>query len=142
MKTYLKDLTPEEIIRRLKNGEVPKSPLSREIIKLVDGVLFMKKEDGSIIVNPRFEITSDLYFETEEPFEIKETGFYRTRVGAKVYVNSIDENRKKVIGGVIEWADKYYYWDRNGVYCSGREDAKDIISKWEETLLPNITGKM
>ena len=136
MKTYLKNLTPEEIIKRLKNGEIIKTEENRDdiCIKYYDGVICRAYKDGSFTINAGF--TNDnicgYYFETEEPFEIKETGFYETRVGAKVYVNSIDENRKKVIGGVIEFADKYFYWNRNGVYCSDREDAKDIIGKWED----------
>jgi hypothetical protein len=133
MKTYIKNLTPEEIIKRLKNGEIVKIENSKEYFKMIDGVVCRFFDYGDIgIGSVLFKEPDDVYFETEEPFEIKETGFYMTRACAKVYVNSIDENRKKVIGGVIEWEDKYFYWNKNGVYCSGREDAKDIIGKWKD----------
>ena len=130
MKTYIKDLTPEEIIKRLKNGEVFKSRLRSDEIKLVDGVLFMKKEDGSVIINPRFEITSDLYFETEEPFEIKEAGFYKTRDGRKVFVSKIYDD---CIIGLIDGEEELQNWNLNGfVFNDKREENQDIISKWED----------
>lgn len=39
MKTYLKDLTPEEIIQRLKNGEILHPVNPDFYIKMIDGVL-------------------------------------------------------------------------------------------------------
>lgn len=130
MKTYLKDLKPEEIIKRFKKGEVSKSILNSNITKLVDGVLFMKKGDGSIIVNPRFEITSDLYFETEEPFEIKETGLYRTRDGRKAFVSKIYDVYAL---GLIMDDEEFVEWCLDGfIFDDKREDNQDIISKWED----------
>lgn len=36
MKTYLKDLTPEEIIKRLKNGEIIK--FAQQVLKQIEDV--------------------------------------------------------------------------------------------------------
>ncbi len=130
MKTYLKNLTPEEIIKRLKNGETPKSRLRSDEIKLVDGVLFMKKEDGSVIINPRFEITSDLYFETEEPLTFEQGKFYKTREGKKAYISRITTT---YIYGIITGKTSLDTWNLEGMHWYKESPHKnDLISKWEE----------
>lgn len=130
MKTYLKDLTPEEIIKRLKNGEVPKSLLNRGIIKLVDGVMFMAKTDGSIIINPRLEITYDLYFETEEPLTFEEGKFYKTRDGKKAYISRITTT---YIYGIITEKTSSETWELDGTHWNKEHPHKnDLISKWED----------
>lgn len=81
-KTYLNTLKPEEVIKRLKNGEFIKCESSDKVFHMIDGILVNEDSEKSIIVYPCFEISEQvdyLYFEEEEPFEITETGIFKTR---------------------------------------------------------------
>ena len=132
MKTYLKDLTPEEIIKRLKNGESVKVDCydceDRIIyIKMIDGIICRFFDDGDIMIGTGFGI-ENCYFETEEHFEIKETGLYVTRDGIEAYISKID---KDYVYGVINNNNLMNIWHKNGMLDLGEENDLDIISKWE-----------
>lgn len=136
MKTYVKDLTPEEIIKRLKNGEVVKIKDSKEYFKMIDGVICRFFSYGDVgIGSLLYTEPDDVYFETEELFEIKETGLYKTRCGRKVFVSDISLNpdRTYKISGIIEGDKLSSNWTvyGNAVESGDYESTDDIISKWE-----------
>lgn len=137
MKTYLKDLTPEEIIKRLKNGEIIKSEEDDDIIiRYYDGVIYSSsKRFGGYKINVSFvtDAACKYYFETEEPFEIKETGLYKTRDGRKVFVSHIgDSDNTYNVSGIIlnDYLSKN--WTIKGRINTGYKGHEDIISKWED----------
>lgn len=135
MKTYLKDLTLEEIIKRLKNEEVIYFDLAKQVhIKMIDGIICKFFGAKDVEINHFFSMTdSSYYFETEEPFEIKETGLYKTRSGRKVFVSDISKkpNRIYKISGIIEGDALSSNWPVYGSETMGVV-SNDIISKWEE----------
>lgn len=134
MKTYLKDLTTEEIIKRLKNGEVAKTGNDKDYYKMIDGVICYYCSDGDDGIGTIIYKKSDnAYFETEEPFEIKEAGLYKTRDGRKVFVSHIgDSDNTYNISGIIlnDYLSKT--WTIEGRINTGYKDNEDIISKWED----------
>ena len=137
MKTYLKDLTPEEIIKRMKNGEVIKIKDCEDYLKMIDGVLcrFYSSGDvgfGAVI----YRDPNDVYFETEEPFKIEDIGFYKTRNKRKVFISSI--LGKNFIGIVTGETNAFKWTDKGEILTTGKDknfetiDSNlDIISKWE-----------
>ena len=140
MKTYLKDLTPEEIIKRLKNGEILHPVNPDFYIKMIDGVLcefynnelkFINVQVGSVY-RPDSNEGYDFYFETEEPFEIKEAGLYKTRDGRKVFVSCIIDGDFPVVRGIIQGEEKTTSWYLSGEYEQCFKNDEDIISKWED----------
>lgn len=132
MKTYLKDLTPEEIIKRLKNGEIIKFDGNNAFhIKMIDGIICRFYNRNNFVINGEFD-NDGFYFETEEPFEIKEAGLYKTRDGRKVFVSDISKNPNRIykISGIIEGDALSSNWTVYGSETMGV--GNDIISKWED----------
>ena len=133
MKTYLKDLTPEEIIKRLKNGEIIENEEGDDtIIKYYDGVICRVYEDGSYEINVSF--TTDAacvyYFETEEPLTFEQGKFYKTREGKKAYISKITTT---YIYGIITGKTSMDTWHLNGMrWHNGDKHKNDLISKWED----------
>lgn len=132
MKTYLKGLTPEEIIKRLKNGEIIKFDGNNAVyIKMIDGIICRFYGDFYFIINGGFD-NDGFYFETEEPFEIKEAGLYKTRDGKKVFVSCITNECLQPVTGVIQGENNTTSWYLSGEYEQADESPYDIISKWED----------
>lgn len=132
-KVYLNTLTTEEIIKRLKDGElVKRDDRSGLIYKMIDGVIIIKDSKG-ITLGGRLLINEVdyLYFEEEEPFEIEETGVYKTRDGRKAYVYQIKDetDTKYPICYVVDRMELSV--TKQGRYCS-KEAPLDIIAKWED----------
>lgn len=132
MKTYLKDLTPEEVIRRLKAGEVLRDE-ERVSTKLVEGMLFTYY-DNRIILNSSVFIDDvakeNLYFETPDELKLEVGKCYKTRDGRKafVYLEVGDYFR-----GVVEGDDKIYVWDGKGQYSNRAMECRlDLISEWSD----------
>ena len=130
MKTYLKDLTPEEVIRRLKAGEVLKEDDSKTITKLVEGVWCTYYQNGSIGLNDGFNLDSDArqyyYFETPDELKLQEGKRYKTRGGYMAFLAEYGE-------------DSYFYGSVKGYCigfhwrCDGKHDSKssfDIVAEW------------
>ena len=145
MKTYLKYLEPEEIIKRLKNGEIIRNDEDGDIIKYYDGVIYSVYEDGTCGINEFF--TTDLclsyYFETdekpkektEEHFEIKGRGLYKTRDGRKAFVSNIyiDDDGDDEVLGIIDGEEELMCWELDGFRMDRKKPNEvDIISKWED----------
>jgi hypothetical protein len=134
MKTYLKDLTPEEIIKRLKNGEVIKMKHNKVYIKMIDGIMVRFYPSYKPDINTTINLNdSTFYFETEEPFEIKETGLYKTRDGRKAFVSRIgDSDNTYNVSGIILNDYSSNTWTIEGRINTGYKDNEDIIGKWED----------
>lgn len=136
-KTFLNTLTLEEIIRRLRAGEVVKrDDRSGLIYRMIDGVII--QEDGEDIgIGGYFTVdgVEDYYFEEDEPFEIKETGVYKTRDGRKAFVYKIDDESNTIypICYVVEKEEGLLLATIQGRYSSGNEEyGADIVAKWED----------
>lgn len=135
-KVFLNTLTPEEIIRRLKNGEV----IKREdrgndlIYRMIDGVI-VQKDIWDITIGSSFTVdeVDDYYFEEDEPFIITETGVYKTRDGRKAFVYKIKDETDSIypICYVVEKEDDSILATKQGKYATG-ETYLDIVAKWEE----------
>ena len=138
MKTYLKDLTPEEIIKRLKNGEILHPVNPDFYIKMIDGVLcefynnelkFINVQVGSVY-RPDSNEGYNFYFETEEPLTFEEGKFYKTRDGKKAYISKITTTR---FYGIITGKTSLETWSLKGTHWYHKSPHKnDLISKWEE----------
>lgn len=132
-KTYLNTLTPEEIIKRMKNGEVVKCRSDNFIFKMIDGVIVLiDKEDMIINDSMVIDKKDDYYFEEKGQFEITETGVYKTRDGRKAYVYEIEDD-PEILYPVMFIADKLeIHVSKNGRYSLLNETVLDIVSKWED----------
>lgn len=131
MKTYLKDLTPEEIIKRLKNGEVIKIENSVEYIEMIGGIICYHSNDGDVIVGASiFKNQGNRYFETEEPLTFEEGKFYKTREGKKAYISRITTT---YFYGIITGKTSLDTWNLKGMHWYDKSPHKnDLISKWED----------
>lgn len=128
-KTYLSTLEPEEIIKRLKNGEVINDEESISTIKMIDGVI-VKEYAQEMTFNYAFTVDSvdDYYFEEEEKFEITETGLYKTREGGRVFISAIED----YAFGIVEGEKIRRDWYLTGRFGEGLKSRIDIVSKWED----------
>lgn len=131
MKTYLKDLTPEEIIKRLKNGEVIKIKDSKEYFKMIDDVICRFFDYGDVgIGSLLYAGPDDAYFEIEEPLTFEEGKFYKTREGKKAYISKITTTR---FYGIITGKTALDTWNLDGMHWRDKSPHKnDLISKWED----------
>lgn len=130
-KVYLNTLKPEEVIKRLKNGEFVKCESSDKVFYMIDGILVNEDSEKTITVCPCFEVSEQvdyLYFEEEEPFEITQTGFYRTRDGRKVYVSDVENYAY----GVVDGERRIRNWSLEGRWAVTSLDDIDIVAKWED----------
>lgn len=134
-RTYLKDLKPEEVVRRLKNGEKVYIKGDGDFYyKMIDGVIC--EYDGNIVdIGCSILINATnrdlLYFETEDkkPFQITHTGLYKTRDGRKAFIKFIGG----MANGVIEGQDGYNAWSLQGWhYDLSCKDDVDIVSEWSD----------
>lgn len=131
---YLNKLTPEEVIKRLKNGEVIHFEGNDLTLKMIDGIIIERGRDCTgfnyaFIVDRNI---SDYYFE-EEPFEITETGVYKTRDGRKAFVYKISDETNTIypIHYIVEKEDDSILATKQGKYDTG-ETELDIVAKWED----------
>lgn len=129
MKTYLKDLTPEEVIRRLKAGEVVNFEEHNTKIKMVEGILSSVFQDGTIRINISLDLFDErCYFEEPEELKIEVGKFYRTRDGSKAFIYQYDGFN---FHGVIIDSPNFFEWFKNGTYnYNGKESPLDLISEW------------
>lgn len=125
-KIFLKDLTLKEIIKRLRKGEVIKNNYIGALLYVVNGEILSKDDKGIITICP--------YFEEEEPFEITETGVYRTRDGKRAYVYEVDESvyDKFPVCYILEKEGKPHSTTKQGRFIAGKESPYDIVAKWED----------
>lgn len=133
MKTYLKDLTPDEVIRRLKAGEVLKCE-ERVVTKLVEGMLCTYYADDNIRLNSSIYIDDfakeNLYFETPDELKLEVSKRYKTKDGRMAFI-SLEVG--EFFSGVVEGDNSILVWNKKGEY-SDRVigDNLDLISEWSD----------
>lgn len=135
MRVYLKDLTIEEIIKRLKDGEIIVNELNGDECMMIDGVICSRLNNGSVLINDSISRDDFKFFKTKECFMITETGLYKTRDGRKVLVSNIydpEEITYKVLG-LIEGDSDTTTWTVEGWFESDSNESKDdIVAKWDD----------
>lgn len=132
-KVYLKDLQPDEVIRRLKAGEVVKcetdehEPMKGQY-KMIDGVLCGFFEGGDILYGAAIEQDNGFYFEEPEKLKIEVRKPYKTKDGRKAFISVVDD---MYAYGIIEGNSVVTTWGHNGV-CDTDDDGGDLISEWSD----------
>lgn len=137
MKTYLKDLTPAEVIRRFKDGEVVKCETDeREQIegqyKMIDGIICGFFEDGDIFYGSGISVSQDngFYFETPDELKLEVGKCYKTRDGRKAFVSF---KTKDCFCGAVAESPDFFDWSENGKYMyKENELGYDLISEWSD----------
>lgn len=130
MKTYLKDLTLEEIIRRLKAREVVKNEKIEEMCALVNGCMFKFRENDALIPC-LFYWDENSYFETLDELKLEVGKCYKTRDGRKAFVSSYNSSTKYCRGAVIDFLN-LAVWTENGLYLYATESGLDLVSEWSD----------
>lgn len=132
MKTYLKDLAPDEVIRKLKAGEVLTDEQNNGKIKYIDGVLCYFCANGVIEYNVKFYSQSDYYFETPDELKLEVGKCYKTRDGRKAFISSYNSSTKYFKGAVIDFLN-LAVWTENALYLYASEESNlDLISEWSD----------
>lgn len=133
-KVYLKDLQPDEIIRRLKAGEVFKEEKGNYEKKLIDGIICTIYANNKYIIND-YLISNDetSYFEEQEELKLEVGKCYKTRDGRKAFIASKNNNSDYPFWGIIEGYTKGEIWQENGKYGAlWKENRLDLISEWSD----------
>lgn len=134
-KTYLKDLKPDEVIRRLKAGEVLKDKDSKTIVKIVDGFICAFRSNGEFTINDGVFSDCDTrelqYFETPDELKLEVGKCYKTRDGRKAFVSYYDKNKNEYLG-CIQDEDVVVYWCENGLWYENEESNEDLVSEWSD----------
>lgn len=129
MKKYIKNLTLETIISRLKQGEVLTD--GTRTVELIDGLLVAKRDDDwSIGCAIAKSFDDELYFERPAPELNLEIGkFYKTRDGKKAYVFTVNSEGKYNVA--IDGEGAYSVF-AGGYYSEDEETDGDLIELWRE----------
>lgn len=123
-KVYLKDLQLDEVIRRLKSGEILKNEQSKSQIKYIDGVLCRICENGTIEYNTNFW-TCNIAHYFEEPEELK------LEVGKPYTAREIElEEKLKIAQEALE----FYANKENNYY------ANTVWEDWENDEFATVNG--
>lgn len=132
-KIYLNTLKDEEVVERLKNGEVIHMEGCNCKIKMMEGVIVTKFKDVTQF-GMGFAVYSvnTFYFEEEEPFEITQPGFYKTRDGRKAYVYCINNESLYPVKFVIENFTRNFEATQFGFLTDGNCECFDLVSKWDD----------
>lgn len=139
MKKYTKDMTVEEVIRRLWAGEIVRCNESDIVYRISNGLLCSYDGDcGCIGIGVRLNPWCDqYYFDCPDEFKITKTGLYRTRDGRKVFVSKIDpeEDSNYPVSGLVEGADSIGTWSTSGLWDGivSKTTNRDIVGEWNET---------
>lgn len=134
MKTYLKDLTPDEVIRRLKVGEVVKNYDATKTYKIVDGMLCEFLPSGGVNYNIALQIwmNSNFYFETPDELKLEVGKCYKTRDGRKAFI-SIQNKLDKKFSGIYVGCNSCCAWFNDGCYKIDKSESSfDLISEWSD----------
>lgn len=138
MKEYIKDLTLDTVIERLKQGQRVVSDTHMASIELIDGILVGRKGKEWIIGQSisSMDDFAEWYFERPQPqLEIKTGKFYTTRDGKKAYVFAKNSSGKYNVA--IEDGEAYSVFE-GGYYSEDEETEKDLIAVWDKNR--NLNG--
>ena len=133
MKTYLKDLTPDEVIIRLKAGEVVKHEKGNYEKKWIDGIICTIFNAGGFVINDCLGCDESAYFETPDELKLEVGKKYKTRDNRTVFIYNFDEKLDYPFCGVIMGtSDCCYNWGKNGRFYYSEETEDDLISEWSD----------
>lgn len=130
MKTYLKDLTPEEVIRRFKAGEVAKNSLNQEVF-IIDGVFCERVKDNKFNINISLFHCENFYFETPDELKPEVGKCYKTRDGRKAFISYVAKDDEMCFG-CIQDDNTVTSWHKNGSFFAEEIDNLDLISEWSD----------
>ena len=132
MKTYLKDLTPEEVIERLKAGEVVNFEEYSTKIKMIEGFLSSVFQDGTIRLNVSIDLFDErCYFETPDELKLEVGKCYKTRDGRKTFISYVAKDDEMCFG-CIQDDNTVTSWHKNGSFFAEEIDNLDLISEWTD----------
>lgn len=129
-KVYLKDLQPDEVIRRLKAGEVVKDDKGKYEKKLIDGIICTIYNDKGYVINDYLISDVSAYFEEPEELKLEVGKCYRTRDGRKAFISYYIADIDRYNG--IVYGDKSIRtWSPNGESTRDSMDY-DIVAEWRD----------
>lgn len=138
MKRYLRDMTRDEILDRLKSG-IKIENGAGAYIEFVDGVLCATNNNSYDIINYQLDLsnTKDWYFQMPlKTVEVVVGQFYMTRDGEKAYVFNKNEDGDfsvAIEGGIV------YNILPTGYYSEERESGRDLVSLCLGNCTVNVT---
>ena len=138
MNILLNNLQPEEVIRRLKQGEILKNS-GGDTIEMVDGV-FVKRIGRDWAVGYLVWNTDYYYFEDPDPeLELEIGRFYRTRADKKAFVFSKNAEGKYCV--VVENEMPYSVYV-GGCFSNEEESDKDLVEPYEKPKAKAKRGRI
>lgn len=93
------------------------------------GVIFESSADKEYPFRKLEELMWDDWEIYEEPFEITETGMYKTKEGARAFISCIERG---FVVGIIDRATNTSSWYNDGTIICGACESFNIVSKWED----------
>lgn len=133
-KIPLKDLQPNEIIRRLKAGEILKEFKSKNYVKVINDVICTFYENGDISINDNliFNIKNEplMYFEEPEELKLEVGKCYWTRDERKAFISCYIADIDRYLG-IICGEKSVRTWSHSGL-CSRDNSDKDLVSEWND----------
>lgn len=123
---YLNTLAPEEIIKRLKNGEVVHIDGSdSNTFKMIDGVVCSCYNGKPYCIGVGLDVEDDDYFfEDAEPFKIEKTGKFKTRDGRIAFVAVVNDD---YCYGMICGDAGSKMWRIDGKWTSSEDTENDLV---------------
>lgn len=119
-------ITPEEVIKRLKNNGFIKTP-SGATIRMIDGVIVRCFKDGRYTINASVG-NSEVDRECGETFEITKTGKYKMKDGRTAYISYIETVGDKITAyGCHEHWSRICKWDECGSMIDNKNDGLDLV---------------
>lgn len=132
-RVYLKDLQPDEVIRRLKSGEVVKHIRGNYEKKLIDGVICTIFNKKGHIINDCITSDESAYFEEPEELKFELGTRYKTRDGHCAIFHYIDKNNNVFPCKFVIVGENYFYaTDKDGRCYKDTENRLDIVSEWSD----------
>lgn len=142
-KVYLKDLSPEVVIKKLEDGEVVHTEDSKGkeySYKMIKGVIVAYDESKGTVsgYNRSLYVTDKAYFETNYGCVKAIVGhWYRTRDGETVFIYRINSSSSPYIyTGSREGCSYDLTYTENGNYCTDihPSDLVEDITEDDQTL--------
>lgn len=134
-RTWVKDLSIQELSKRLKNGENVYHDQDEGFIAIVDGLMMKWKNGEAVEINPTFRPQNPhLYFLDEELFQLKEGKEYETKSGNKAIITFDSGEMGYPYRGIIIGFPHLCCWDVNGKIeiKAGCSAEFDIVGIWKE----------
>lgn len=136
-KVYLKDLQPNEVIRRFKAGEVAKNDRFGISYKIIGDILCGIWGDDGVTYNVAIAIDKDelSYFEEPEKLKFEPGNRYKTRDGHCAIFHYIDRNNNVFPYKFVIVGENYSYaTGEDGRRFKDTENRLDIVAEWSDDV--------